>query len=439
MKRATAPVLLAALLAMLAEPALAYPLDASEATGITRLEAYRLGHETKVRHGGRLLPEGALLRTTQVRLSMLAHPDFELPAPDPAASATLRETLGADAPHYSVSLLDITDPAKPVFAAVNPDQAQQPGSVGKIAVALAWFQVLADVHPAIPERIRLLYQTEVVADDFIHKDHHVVPFWKPGDSRVDMRPIEEGDRANLWTWLDWMTSNSSNAAASELISQAMLMKKFGKEYPVSAQRAQAFWSGTAKSELASLFGEVMVSPLRRSGLDPGRFQQGSFFTRAGKNRVPSLGSTATSRELLRYFLRMEQGRLVDEWSSLEIKKLLYLTEQRIRYAAQPALGDSALYFKSGSLYSCKPETGYQCAKFMGNRLNYMNSIVLVESVETDPPLRYIASVLSNVLKKNSAQEHTALALRIHRMVGAHHGVTVAVPETPAPAQTLPVK
>ena len=424
---------------LLAAPAFAYPLDAAEQTGITRLEAYRLGHETKVSHGGRLLPEGALLPGDKVQLSMLAHPDFELPEPNPTLSTALRETLGADARNYSVSLLDLTDPADPVFAAVNPDQAQQPGSVGKIAVALGWFQALADAHPEIPERIRLLHDTEIVADAFIRKDHHVVPFWKPGDSRVDKRPIAEGDRANVWTWLDWMLSSSSNAAASEMIAQSILLRKFGKEYPLTPEKAKAFWDGASKGQLSALFKEAIVDPLKRNGLSPARFQQGSFFTREGKNRVPSLGSTATSRGLLLYFLRMEQGRLVDPWSSLEIKRLLYLTEQRIRYAAQPALDDSALYFKSGSLYSCKPETGYECSKFMGNRLNYMNSVVLVENFASEPPLRYIASVLSNVLKKNSAEEHAALAFRIHRMIGDRHGVEVVAPEGAAPIDALPMK
>jgi hypothetical protein len=60
---------------------------------------------------------------------------------------------------------------------------------------------------------------------------------------------------------------------------------------------------------------------------------------------------------------MEQGRLVDEWSSRQIKRLLYMTERRIRYAYAPVLHDAAVYFKSGSLYSCQKEEGFKCGKY----------------------------------------------------------------------------
>ena len=85
----------------------------------------------------------------------------------------------------------------------------------------------------------------------------------------------------------------------------------------------------------------------------------SIFTATGKRKVPGPGgSYGTARELMRYLLRMEQGRLVDVWSSREIKRMLYVTERRIRYASSPALAGAAVYFKSGSLYQCKPEPGY---------------------------------------------------------------------------------
>jgi hypothetical protein len=112
---------------------------------------------------------------------------------------------------------------------------------------------------------------------------------------------------------------------------------------------------------------------------------------------------------------MEQGKLVDAWSSLEIKRLLYLTDRRIRYASSPALSDSAVYFKSGSLYSCKPEAGFVCEKYHGNVKNYMNSLAVVESTG-GKRLHYLSVVLSNVLRKNSAVEHETLATRIHHLI-----------------------
>jgi hypothetical protein len=431
-RRVTAACALLGLLA--AGPAPGYPLDLSEATGITRLEAYRLGQKGRERVGGELLPKGALLPGSAIQLTLQDQPEFAIPPPDPELGAQLRRALGPDAPYYSLALLDLTDPEHPRYAGVNPDQAQIPGSVGKIMVALAFFQALADLYPDdLEARRRVLRTTEVTADGFIRNDDHEVPFWKPGDPKVERRPIREGDVANLWTWLDWMISSSSNAAGSEVMAQLVLLRRFGRDYPVPAAQAAAFLAKTPKPELTRIYLGAMLDPIGKNGLDRRRLQQGSFFTREGKARIPGTGSTATAGQLLAYLVRMEQGRLVDPFSSLEIKRLLYLTEQRIRYASQPTLADSALYFKSGSLYSCKPEAGYACGKFLGNRLNYMNSMVLVETPDRTPPLRYAVAVLSNVLKKNSADVHRALALEIHRMVEGLH------PAKPAPPGAQPVE
>jgi len=410
-------------------PAAAYPLDAAEPTGIDRLEAYRLGQKGRERQGRELLPKGALLPSDELRLSLLDRPDFQIPPPDPQLGAELRRVLGADAPHYSLALLDLTDPDHPRYAGVNPDQGQNPGSVGKIMAGLGLFQALADLYPDdLDARRRILRESRISADGFIRNDDHEVPFWKPGDPRVERRPIREGDVANLWTWLDWMLSSSSNAAGSEVMAQLVLLRHFERDYPVPGPQATSYFAKTPKPALTRLYLSAMVDPIGRSGLDRRKLQQGSFFTREGKARIPGTSSIATAGELLRYLVRMEQGRLVDPFSSLELKRLLYLTDQRIRYASQPALADSALYFKSGSLYSCKPEAGYSCGKFLGNRLNFMNSMVLVETHDRNPPLRYAVAVLSNVLKKNSAEVHANLALEIHRMLEAAH------PQAPGPRE-----
>ena len=105
---------------------------------------------------------------------------------------------------------------------------------------------------------------------------------------------------------------------------------------------------------------------------------------------------------------------MDQWSSLEIKRLLYMTARRIRYASSPALSDAAVYFKSGSLYRCKPEPGFTCEKYKGNVENIMNSVIIVEH----PDGRiYLLGLLSNVLKKNSAMEHQSLATFIDGILG----------------------
>lgn len=428
-------VALALLMLIAAAPggAQAYPLDGSEATGILRLEAYRLRQEGKL-PGGKL-PKGALLPSAEIRLRLLDRPDFEIPPADPALSAKLRALLGGDA-RYGVALLDLSDPAHPRYAEHNPDVAQNPGSVGKLMVALGWFQALADRHPEdLEARRRLLRETQVVADAFIQSDHHTVPFWRPGDARIVQRRIAQGDRANLWTYLDWMASSSSNAAAAMAQKHLLLQRGLGERYPVSEAEANAYLAQTPKAELGKLFADAIQSPVTRAGLDLERLRQGSFFSHVGKQRVPGTSSTATPRELLRYLVKLEQGKLVDAFSSLEIKKLLYLTDRRIRYASSPALADAAVYFKSGSLYKCQPEAGFVCKKYHGNVKNYMNSTAIVEVGGRQPALHYIAVVLSNVLRRNSAVEHQTLGTRIHRLVESLHPVQAA--PAAAPVTTPP--
>jgi hypothetical protein len=129
---------------------------------------------------------------------------------------------------------------------------------------------------------------------------------------------------------------------------------------------------------------------------------------------------------------MEQGKLVDEFSSLEIKRLLYVTERRIRYGSSGVLRDSAVYFKSGSLYSCVPEEGFVCRKYHGNKRNYMNSLAIIESPAGQDRLYYMVSVLSNVLRKNSAQDHRDLARAIQGMLLHDHPL-----QPPAPGELPP--
>jgi hypothetical protein len=57
---------------------------------------------------------------------------------------------------------------------------------------------------------------------------------------------------------------------------------------------------------------------------------------------------------------------------------------------------------------------------MGNRWNFLNSATVVETHDPDQPLHYIVVVLSNVLKKNSAEEHENLATQIHRLLERQH-------------------
>jgi hypothetical protein len=290
-------------------------------------------------------------------------------------------------------------------------------------IALGIFQALADVYPdSIDARLGILRNTVVTADEFIQSDHHVVPLWQPGDSRVRYAKIQMGDQASLWTYLDWMLSASSNAAASMVLKHLMLLVQYGPSYPVSETEARQFFKTASQKELAALLARALQDPVTRNGLDIAQLRQGSFFTWKGKRLVPGTTSYATPRELLHWLIKLEQGKLVDAFSSREIKRLLYMTQRRIRYASSPALTTAAVYFKSGSLYKCKPEAGFKCKKYHGNVTNMLNSVAIIEAPAADPQLYYMVVVMSNVLRKNSAVVHQTLATRIHRMLEKYYKV-----------------
>ena len=410
----------------------AYPLDGYSETGIRCVEGARLANEGIV--PGRKQPTGALLSTTEVDLRLLDYPDLDLPAPDPAFTKQILKLLGNNTARYGVAVLDLTDPAQPRYAEHRGDYRQNVGSVGKLVVALGLFQALADAWPdSMEKRRQVLRNTLVTADEFCHWDHHKIRLFDVEARKLTRRTMKDGDQGSLWEYLDWTLSVSSNAAAAMTMREAMLLRQYGKAYPPSEQEIQRFFNETPKQQLTELFQSTFFEPITRNGLDLEQLRQGSFFTREGKRRVPGGGNSyGTARELMKYTLRMEQGRLVDEFSSREIKRLLYMTERRIRYASAPALRQSAVYFKSGSLYSCKKEEGFKCGKYMGNVKNYMNSVAIIETSDSGQPLDYIVTLISNILRKNSAVDHQTLGTRIHRLIEKAHPVPASVSE-PAPA------
>ena len=394
----------------------AYPLDGDQRTGISRLEGHRLVQEGKI--SGLHLKKGALLNTKQVDLRLQDNPNLTLPSVDPHFKKDILALLGKNADDYTISVLDLTQPDLPRYAEHHGNREFSPGSIGKLLVATALFQVLADLYPNdIDAREQILRNSMIMADKFIRYDKHDVPIWNAERQQLVYRPLQEGDMANLWSYLDWMLSPSSNAAASMVMKQLLLIKNFGKRYPVPESEADAFYKNTSKAQLGRILSETMQHGINGSGLNTKKLRQGKFFTHEGKRRVTGLRSYATPRELMRFLLHLEQGKVVDAFSSREIKRLMYITKKRIRYASHPVLNNAALYFKSGSLYGCHPEPGYKCKKYKGNRINLLNSVVIVESpADAEHPLFYMVVVSSNVLKENSAVAHQTLALRLHRLI-----------------------
>ncbi|MFV1973846.1 MAG: serine hydrolase, partial [Thiohalobacterales bacterium] len=407
-------------IALLPAVSQAYPLDGYPETGIRRVEGARLANEGIV--PGRKQPAGALLSTAEVDLRLLDYPDLDLPAPDPVFTRQILKLLGTNTGRYGVAVLDLSDPKQLRYAEHRGDYRQNVGSVGKLVVALGLFQALADAWPDdLEKRRQVLKNTMVTADEFSHWDHHKIRLFDVQARKLTRRTMKDGDQGSLWEYLDWTLSVSSNAAAAMTMREAMLLRHYGKDYPPAEPEIQRFFNETPKKQLTELFQRTFFEPVTRNGLDLEQLRQGSFFTREGKRRVPGGGNSyGTARELMKYALRMEQGRLVDEFSSREIKRLLYMTERRIRYASAPALRESAVYFKSGSLYSCKQEEGFKCGKYMGNVKNYMNSVAIVETSVGNQRLNYIATLISNVLRKNSAVDHQTLGTRIHRLIEKAH-------------------
>ena len=394
----------------------AYPIDGYAETGIRRVEEVRLVEEGTI--GGKKQPPGALLPTAQVDLRMLNQRDMDLPAPDPAFSKQILGLLGNRASQYGIAVLDLSNPEQPRYAEHRGEHRQNVGSVGKLVAALGVFQALADAWPDdIEKRRQILKDTVVTADAFSHSDHHKIRIFDVEARQLTRRTMRDGDQGSLWEYLDWMLSVSSNSAAAMTMREAMLLRHYGKDYPVPEAEIQRFFKETPGKALTELFQQTFFEPITRNGLDLEQLRQGSFFTHMGKKKVNGGGNSyGTARALMKFLLRMEQGRLVDEFSSRQIKRLLYMTERRIRYASSPALADSAVYFKSGSLYSCKEEPDFKCGAYKGNVRNYMNSIAIVEYPPGENRLFYMSTLISNVLRQNSAVDHQTMGTRIHRLI-----------------------
>lgn len=398
------------------EPILSYPIDGYSLTGIRRLQRLSLIQQGILK--GTLPPPGGQKSIADLKLNLMnARGDSlaTLPSPDPKLQKEIEALFPNRHESYSLALLDIT-PGRPVrFAERQSDRQFSPGSVGKLTIVAGLFTELKALFPNEPEKRRELLRTRmVVADQWIHVDTHEVPIFNVETNAFVARAVKEGDVFSLYEWIDHMLSASANSAGSIVWKEVMLMRAFGASYPPTREQEKEFFEKTPKKTLTEISMSVVNDPLRAIGIEQKDWQLGSFFTNTGKRLVPGGGSSfATPRGYLQYLVALERGKIVDAWSSLEIKRMMYMTARRIRYASSPALTEAAVYFKSGSLYRCQPEEGFKCGKYMGNVDNYMNSVAIVEQ----PGGRvYLVGLMSNVLRKNSAVEHQSLATFIDRVL-----------------------
>jgi hypothetical protein len=401
-----------------------YPLDGEEESGIRRLAGYRTAQELP--RGAKLSP-GALLGIDAVRLGLLGYegPDFDAQPEDPQLKAALEALFATRDPSYALVIVDFSDPAAIRWAGLRPDTRQNVGSVGKVVTMIGLFHALSQAFPNLDDRRRVLAATVARGGDWVLSDEHTVPHFDAATGLNKFARLKPDDELRLSEWLDHAISASANAAGSVVWREAMLIRRFGARYPVPREEAEAFFASTPKAQLTALAQAVMIEPLAAAGIDTAQIRQGSFWTSSGKRHVPGPSSYATPRELARVMFRLEQGRMVDEWSSLEMKRYLYITKRRYRYVYAPELAAAATFFKSGSLYSCEPEEGYRCRRYQGNERNFMNSVVTVESpAGANPETRYIVTLLSNVLRVNSAWDHSRIGAAIHELVRTRSAVAI---------------
>jgi len=394
-----------------------YPIDGYAYTNIKRLLYLQMVMDGEIK--GTMPIPGALKSIHDIQLNLTGPRGDSLatiPAPDPEFQKAINSLFPNLNENYSIAVLDIT-PGHPFrYASRKETSGYQPGSVGKLAVLLGFFTELAKIYPdSFEERRDLLCTKMIRGGNWDLFDEHTISIFNPETKVLKRRTVQANDVFLLYEWLDYMMSVSNNGAASVCWREAILMRVFGKAYPdLTEEQANEYFDNTPKSELADIAISVVNDPLRAIGITSDEWRLGMLFTDGGSDHIPPKGgSIGTPFGLMKYLIALERGLLVDMETSLEMKRLFYMTDRRIRYAGSPALKDAAVYFKSGSLYKCKEEEGYVCAKYKGNVDNFMNSVAIIEHQDGTT---YMVALMSNVRKKNSATDHMTLAAAIDKKV-----------------------
>ena len=445
----------------------AFPVDDYARTGIRRLK-FQQDALNGLHRGPKLVP-GARWPSASIKLRMREQGrNFELTTAtpkDPELQPALEKVLKQWKWHkYDVVVLDITDPARPRYAAVNEQVPLTPGSVAKVLVASGMFEQLKQRFPNdIAAREKMLRETIVAADDWAMRDSHDLPVIT-GEKldKSTSRRVAIGDKFSLWEWMDGALSASNNSAASMLWREATLMKLLGADYPPAKVNAD-LWKQLGRDALTSASFDVVNKPLLDAGLDPEVFKLRLYFTTGAGKYIRSQPCSATALSLVQWLLRVEQGRMVDEWSSLELKKMLYLTRRRVRYLHTHKLDNFAAFFKSGSLFKFKPETTLR-VQYEGDAQNVLNSLIEIDTTPPPPealaavtgptatlaaktpsvnaagkPYVYLVAVMSNELKRNAAEDHARLAEAIHALVTATKDAPAVIPTSPDAVQVPDVK
>lgn len=388
----------------------AYPIDGYELTRISRLARLMDMDSAQL---VRSIPTGGRMPFSYIRLNLLADPVDSLPSRDESMQEELIGLLPSRGANYGIAVADISPGREARFAAFHEDRGYQPGSVGKLAVATAIFCELENLFvDSVEARFDLLENRIVGGGPFAIYDHHTIPIYDTLTQQYTRKQASPSDRFSLYEWIDHMLSVSNNGAASVIWREALLMRVFGQDYlTLTEEEADEYFNTVDRRELSDIANSVVNEPLRHMGIGHDEWRLGTMFTRGGSGIVPPQGGSVGSPiGLMKWLVALESGRVIDPASSLEIKRLMYMTDRRIRYAHSPSLDSAAVFFKSGSLYSCG---GDPCRKYHGTRMNYMNSVAIVEQPHGG---RYLVALMSNVLGRNSAYDHQLLASRIDNLI-----------------------
>ena len=395
-----------------------YPIDGYEQTGIKRLKRLALLKDGNSKEAA-AIPVGAMKNYSEIELNLVSRSQdsaTSLMRIDEDFQKEVNALFKGLDKSYSLTILDISDINMPRYASRNENAGYQPGSVGKLAVLNGLFTQLAKIYPnSFEKRTELLRNKSVKAGVWGLTDEHTIPIYNIEKNTLVKRQVIASDVFTLYEWADHMLSVSNNGAASIVWREVLLMAAFGEHYPsLTAAEADAYFKETPKKELTDLANNVVNLPLRDLGITADQWRLGSFFTRGANTFVGDKGgSIGSASGLMKFLVQLEQGNIVDAQSSLEMKRLMYMTDRRIRYAQSAALKEAAVYFKSGSLYKCDRSKGEACAKYMGNVTNYMNSVAIVEHPNN---CKYMVVLMSNVLRKNSASDHMYLAGNIDKLI-----------------------
>lgn len=394
-----------------------YPIDGYQNSGIRRLRRLQLCIAGDLPDAG--LPPGAYKSINDIKLQLTTRKQDSV-GMILKEDTKLQKQIDLLFPRldksYSVTILDMTKPQNLRYAQQNENRGYQPGSVGKLAVLTALFDQLAKIYPnSFEKRTALMRSKMVKAGAWALTDEHTVPIFYPETKQLIKRQVVATDVFSIYEWADHMLSVSNNGAASVVWREALLMAAFGEKYPtITTEEIDNYFKTTPRNTITDLAIDVVNLPLRRLGIGEEEWRLGTFFTKGAGQYVGSKGgSIGSPLGLMKWMLQLEQGKIIDEKSSLEMKRFMYMTDRRIRYAQAPQLRDAAVFFKSGSLYKCDRSKGEECGKYRGNVYNYMNSVAIIEHPDGT---KYMVCLMTNVLRKNSASDHMFLASSIDRAI-----------------------